>query len=1067
MKFRSIVLFELLALLVFPSFTNSANATPQSAESSQMDNNRWIAYLDKENSVSVMHPNGSGKTKISEDLAVLPEIRWSSSGRYLSFVSGSTPFSFITNPYSLWVWDSQTNQVVLIQDTDVYVNYAWAPTDDILAYILVASEANPSTFPIKSTYSLSLLYMATGEQQTILPEMKGSFGWLPDGKRIAFEPYWEEKLSSCSTYYCDDWVEYSGIHTIDIQTGEISTLIEPREKPLTGIQISPQGSFVSFEEVRYFDGPGCAFPPMTTSITDSGAWRQLPYSYCVWSPNETKLACNSGGCGISGEPVSIYDGSYQLLKEIPQISSHLSDAPPGGTLLWTPDSKLLAMGVGYWVTPPVRKATLIVDTESWDTLADLQGVAFGWSPDGNYLLLNNQAESDEGLLGIFEVISQEFQSLGVRSVKNAVWQPRGLLEAPVNVSIRPDAGKQTYIIEWDALKDTNVTYEVRYAFQEITDSTWNGIDSYELHGDAQVENSRIKLPVTIENAGEGLSTSKIFIGVRAVNENGASSPVSHSPWIVDWGFRPDINGYEFGNSDANIWRNETVAPINDFTEADMIAMFGEEAVCVQDNVPACILTNEADAAYIAWIYWLGKGHCYGMATTSAKFFQGDASIFDGAASNGRLFGLTIDQARRPIAYYHVQQFTNPVTDRLVQDKDLTLQDEMEQLTALLEKGEGAVIALYFPDGNGGHAVAPLAVEQVSNELYRIWVYDNNYPAFRKRPSIRSIAVNVGQNSWNYLYEEGNSDPSKQYIEGVGSTYFFVVPLNLHSLHPEFIGANENPPRYAVQAPVGEGAVHLTIADEAGQIIGYDQDAFVNQIEGADIQPVFTTLNSWAEPVYWLPARSTYTVQITPISPEPVKDTLLSWIGDRFTIMASRDTLSKAEELNVTDSGKGLVYRFKDPGPVSLSFSQAEAEYETRLELQHYPFQAGDQLQIVYDQNTGDYLLTYSGQAEISGSLTVTLHNAQGENVIQKEDFQLQPDCIHHVQIENWSEQGVVRLGMDQNSDGQVDKWITERGTKGLFLANQGLLWGGVLILIGGFALIVGFVLLRLKRSTQR
>jgi hypothetical protein len=74
------------------------------------------------------------------------------------------------------------------------------------------------------------------------------------------------------------------------------------------------------------------------------------------------------------------------------------------------------------------------------------------------------------------------------------------------------------------LNDTNVTYEVRYAFQEISESTWNGNGSYKPDGEVQIENNRIKLPVTIDILSGGQSRSTIFIGVRAVNKNGYSHP---------------------------------------------------------------------------------------------------------------------------------------------------------------------------------------------------------------------------------------------------------------------------------------------------------------------------------------------------------------------------------------------------------------------------------------------------------------------------------------------------------------------------------------------------------------
>ncbi len=1062
-----------ILILVFPSPPYPANAQTLSSIPSQAEAGNWIAYVDKENNLSVIHPDGSGKTQIGQDLAGNTKVRWSSSGRYLSFITGTPLYSIISSPYTLWVWDLQTNQSVITQDTDI--SYAWSPTDDVLAFTSFEREANPSSFPSKNTYALQLIDLKTGEQQIIVPEMKGSFGWLPDGKQIAFEPYWEAKPSSC-TYCFEGWVEYSGIHTFDILTGEINPLIEPREKPLTDIEISPQGSFVSFEEVGNFDGPGCAFRPMTAPIADTGAWQQLPNSFCVWSPNEKKLVCNSGGCGIPGEPVSIYDSSYQLLAEIPQVSSHLPDAPPGGTLLWTPDSKLVAIGIGYWATPPVRKATLIVDTESWDSLADLQGVGFGWSPDGNSLLLNNQAESDEGIFGIYDVGSQEFQSLGVGSVQDAAWQPQTFPDAPANVSIQPAEDPDTYTIQWTASTSPDVTYELRYSTSEINDSNWENatkIPEQEKPVDCDVDgqpgfclnNINLKEPQEINPPGK---SREIHVGVRSLDSAGTYSPISNTPWIIDWGFRPDLNGYNFGNSDSGIWMNETGEPTSDFTKDDMVFMFGEKAVCVKDYGRDCILTETANTALKTWTKHLANGRCYGMSVTSGMYFKDDASVFDDISSTNRLYDdLNLALARKMIAYYHVQQFTNPVTDNLIEDRSLSLQEKIDHLAALLENNEGAVIALYNPDGKAGHAVTPIAVEKESDEQYRIWVYDNNYPSFRQKPSIRSISVNVKNQHWAYLLNEWETELSKQYIDGIGPDYFFVIPMDLHSLHPEFYGVNAEPPKYVIQSPVGQGAVHLKIVDETGRSTGYDQNTFVNQIEGAEIQPVLTTLDSWVEPIYWLPAESTYTVNISPLPSEPVKDTLLSWIGDHFTIMASRETLTEIEKLIVKDGGKDVVYPVNEAGPVNLSFSQTETDYETRIELQQYSFQAGDQVQITYDAGEGDYLITYSGNEVITGNLAITLHDDQGEQVIRKEKFQLQPGGIQHVQIGNWSSEDIVRLGIDQNSDGQVDQWKTERSLGTLFTANKGLILGGGLVLIGGIIVIIGGLFLRTKKNTQR
>jgi len=235
----------------------------------------------------------------------------------------------------------------------------------------------------------------------------------------------------------------------------------------------------------------------------------------------------------------------------------------------------------------------------------------------------------------------------------------------------------------------------------------------------------------------------------------------HGTVVADSGFRPYPNGFSFTNYGADMRVNQvlfaqpTPLPANGqptlavaMDSTTMRQTFGN-GVCLpgQDlsKTSGCTLTQSAEVVQNLAAGWGAGGHCYGLSTMAAAFFNGQ--VTPGALSTGAVNSLTTlnDTAQRSILRALVAQYFSATGTR-----PSSMADAITTLRSVLTPGHVPVtLLIYGPVG--GHALTPFAVLDKGNGLFDIAVYDSNIPN-----QMRAVHVDTVNNNWQYL---GAIDPT--------------------------------------------------------------------------------------------------------------------------------------------------------------------------------------------------------------------------------------------------------------------------------------------------------------------
>lgn len=258
--------------------------------------------------------------------------------------------------------------------------------------------------------------------------------------------------------------------------------------------------------------------------------------------------------------------------------------------------------------------------------------------------------------------------------------------------------------------------------------------------------------------------------------------------LADSGFRPKPNGFGFQN-----WGGDQ-HPISKLTAEDVQGLFGDR-VCARFEKNECVLTPAAKLWANEMNQTMQGGHCEGMAALSAAFHIKKEVVADYGAP--QTFELQPKKAdlMRTISMYFATQALEPVNKSTALTREWPLQKIVDQLVEAI-KSKTDYITLGIYGAQGGHAITPYMVQQLASGVYRIHVYDNNYPGAEKY-----VEVDIAKDRWKYAGAALNPKEDPAPWEGSsGSMDVTLLSTRYEPLQCPFCGDHRPPKNPPPQQP---------------------------------------------------------------------------------------------------------------------------------------------------------------------------------------------------------------------------------------------------------------------------
>jgi hypothetical protein len=316
--------------------------------------------------------------------------------------------------------------------------------------------------------------------------------------------------------------------------------------------------------------------------------------------------------------------------------------------------------------------------------------------------------------------------------------------------------------------------------------------------------------------------------------------------VASNGFDPTRDGFSF--------ENYGFIAGAELDQHAMRELFGD-VVCADAPTDACSMTPAAQQWAEQVSEQMSTGHCLGFSVTALRFFKHllSASQFGGTTT----FSLSFVPAlQSEIAYGWAGQM---LPDFQRAEVPRTPGELVKFLEQALPDGGAYTLGIYLPNGTGGHAITPIAVEDLGHGQYNVDVYDNNFPGVQ-----RAMQIDTNRDTWSY---QGGPNPNdtRELYDGHGrvNPVTTVVLSASVSRHPcPFCRAAAGTITVSLGGnPVEHGHVLITTAD--GRHLGYENGRFVDQVPGARIiRPLLTQVwSAAAEPIYQLPAGGSWKVTL--------------------------------------------------------------------------------------------------------------------------------------------------------------------------------------------------------------
>ncbi len=520
--------------------------------------------------------------------------------------------------------------------------------------------------------------------------------------------------------------------------------------------------------------------------------------------------------------------------------------------------------------------------------------------------------------------------------------------------------------------------------------------------------------------------------ICAAGAENNSTPSLEGAEINDSGFRPNIDGFSFQN-----YGDDPVTV--DLTSAELQRMFGDK-VCASTADGKCTLTYPAERWMNQAISAMKNGHCEGIAVLSSLMYYNETSpgIFGGSS----VIDLSLQDVllQREIGYWWTTQVTRPGGSKKVLDSP---QAVLDTLAAAFGNGTGTgewwVMGIYLPDGSGGHAITPYAVEDLGNGTARILVYDNNWPK-----DSRFIEVDTINNSWRYLASASPDEPNSLYSGNASTKNLEIVSLSSRlglqecDFCEEMSAAGDNGGQGMGEGTKSmqiwqSGKARTLVTDEDGQRVGLlESGQFVNEIPGAEIRNLkfgLAGMGSFHPPVILLPLApindSHLAIDINSTSNGSQKnqaDTTI--IAPGFALSSSVPNLGQGQNQSMDLFSQGDSYNVSLSANRQLSPTISIDTNYQRITLDGLTIDPSGRINISMDPALGAFSMSTLGNLK-PGTLQLLMTSLDptsgASSTFKSLDLMLRPDDAVSMDLAgNFSDAGSPSLAVSRKNGGKQE-----------------------------------------------
>ena len=424
-----------------------------------------------------------------------------------------------------------------------------------------------------------------------------------------------------------------------------------------------------------------------------------------------------------------------------------------------------------------------------------------------------------------------------------------------------------------------------------------------------------------------LVLSFFFLGCTTAAPADTSSVSPDAVGLTDSGFRPQTNGFSFENYGDNI-------KAVDLTPEEMRQMFGDK-VCASTADGKCVLTHPAKRWMDEAIAAMESGHCEGMAVLSNLIYCGLISPVNLGGDAAINLSIENEGLQRAIGRWWSTQLTSPgSSNRIYKSPNAVLDALAEAFKDGKNAEEWWAMGIYMPDGTGGHAITPFAVEDMGNGTSRILVYDNNWPG-----EIRSVEVDTKANTWRYQASVNPNEPSTLYTGNATTMNLEIVSISprLELQDCDFCDDSNDtvlnnsqgiaPKNKRVQV-WQDGKAKSLVTDKLGRRVGFlESGQPVNEIPDAEIRNLKLAANNTHLPVIFVPVESGTKPDLkvtvsSAMTGEEMNEANTTILAPGLAVAFSNPDLAAGQEqnINLTPAADGYAVTFTTNQEVSPTIS---------------------------------------------------------------------------------------------------------------------------------------------------